>query len=95
MTFLRVLIQKPEGTPLAGLGVKLERAEPGPAEAALVGEGTTDQDGVVRFSCQPGTLKVQMGPLPEGMTPPPYGTTVRVDDFADGMEQIIRLVKRS
>lgn len=93
MGLLRIVIQKPEGKPFAGLGVTLRRTEPTEPETAPVGQGITDEEGVVRFRVEPGTFKVQLNQLPEGIHPPKYGTTVRLEDFAEGIEQIIRLVK--
>ncbi len=94
MGLLRIVVQKPEGAPMTGLAVTLRRAETGTPSAALVGESKTDNEGVVRFSVTPGTYQVHMDRLPEGTQPPQYGTTVRFDDFAEGMEQIIRLVRK-
>ncbi len=94
MGLVRLVIQKPEGQPIAGLGVSLQQTEP-PAAKAAAKQGTTDAEGVVRFRVEPGTYKVQMQPLPQGTQPPKYGTTVRLEDFAEGIEQIIRLTKAS
>ncbi len=92
MGLVRIVIQRPEGKPFASLGValKTESAKP---KAPSAGEGTTDEEGVVRFRVEPGTYKVQLKKLPEGINPPKYGTTVRLEEFAEGIEQIVRLVK--
>ncbi len=49
--------------------------------------------GVVRFWVEPGTYKVEFKSLPKELKPPKYGTTVRLEEFAEGIEQIIRLAK--
>ena len=93
MGLIRLVIQKPEGKPFANLGVTLRRTEPAEPKSSPDSQGMTDGEGVVRFRIEPGTFKVQLIALPERLQPPKYGTTVRLEDFAEGIEQIIRLVK--
>ena len=93
MGLVRIVIQEPEGKSYGSLNVALRQTEPAEAGKTPVGQDTTDKEGVVRFWVEPGTYKVQFNELPEGMTPPKYGTTVRLEEFAEGIEQFIRLVK--
>ncbi len=89
MGLIRIVIQKPEGEPFPGIDVALRRTEP---QVASEGQATTDQEGAVRFWVEPGTFKVQLDRLPEGTLPSSYGTTVRLQDFAEGIEQVVHLV---
>ena len=93
MGLIRIVIQEPEGKSFAGLDVTLRRTEPTEPQMSAESQGTTDEEGVARFRVEPGTFKVQLNQLPEGIHPPKYGTTVRLEEFAEGIEQIIRLVK--
>ncbi len=93
MGLLRIVIEKPEGKPLTELDVTLRPSEATAPQAAPTRQGKTDAEGVVRFWVEPGNYKVQFNALPEGIHPPKYGTTVRLEDYAEGIEQIIRLVR--
>jgi hypothetical protein len=93
MGLVRIVIQTPAGEPFAGLGVTLRQTEATEPDTAIAREGTSDNEGVVRFRVSPGTFRVHLNQLPEGLRPPKYGTTVRLEDFAEGIEQIIRLAK--
>ena len=92
MGLLRIVIQKPEGKPLANLDVVVHNADLAESENSIVGQATTDKEGVARLRVDPGVYKVHFKKLPKNMNPPKYGTIVRLEDFAEGIEQIIRLV---
>lgn len=90
MGLVRIVVQGTDGTPSPGLNVALRPSEPG---KPVAGSGTTDGEGVVRFRVSPAIYKLEFAGLPNGVTTPKYGTTVRLEDFAEGIEQIVRLVK--
>lgn len=93
MGFVRIVIQTFEGKPFAGLGVALHHREPAEPGIPPVAQGTTDEEGVVRLWTEPGIYKVEFKKLPKGINPPKFGTTVRLEEITEGIEQIIRLVK--
>jgi 5-hydroxyisourate hydrolase-like protein (transthyretin family) len=93
MGLLRIVIQRPNGKPFAGLSVALRQAESSGPGTDPLDQGKTDDEGVVRFRKEPGIYQVEFQQLSEGMKPPRHGTMVRLEEITEGIEQIIRLVE--
>ncbi|MBI2859789.1 MAG: hypothetical protein HYX90_12035 [Chloroflexi bacterium] len=93
MKLVRIVMQQPDGKPFAGGEISLSPIEP--AGAGAPGKVKTDPEGVARFRVGAGTFRIGVSNLPTGSTLPKYGTMVRVEEVAEGLEQIVRLVKAS
>ncbi|MFC1988725.1 hypothetical protein ACFLVJ_02705 [Chloroflexota bacterium] len=93
MGLVRIVVQKPDGESFDGLGVGLYEMEPTQPDRGPVDSGVTDKEGVVRFWVEPAIYVVRFEKLPEDVQPPKYGTMVKLEDIAEGIEQIIRLDK--